>query len=121
MLSSGIYAQGSPLSPTDMTMAALPADLAENVGAPFVPGEVAVGFYAATVMPASLLSDLDAQAIESLDLRGYASSGQGDVTGYLLRTPVGREWETIAELAQNPAVAFVEPNWIVRAANVDGS
>src|SRR5690349_2976101 len=86
---------------------------------PFAPGEILVGFHRDQVRAAALLTELDAQFVETVDLRGLdGAEGDAGVEGQLLRVPTGSEWAAIATLTQNPAVAFAVPNWIVRAADV---
>ncbi len=86
---------------------------------PFVPGELLVGFYGNEVQALQrALPEVSAAAIQSpLDLRGLNGlDGDGGVAGYVLQVPVGQEWAILEQLQQDPAVAFVEPNWLVRAA-----
>lgn len=95
-------------------------ETAPEVSAPFAPGEIIVGWHAAEVSAADALSaavKLGASVIQPLTMTG-AAEGTGDagVSAYLLAVPVGTELEAIAQLSAQPAVAFAEPNWIVRAA-----
>jgi subtilisin family serine protease len=91
---------------------------------PFVPGTVLVGVRAPETAAADVagaaarLGDLAAAAVETIDLRGLdGGQGDGGVTGLRLRVAPGEEWATIERLQQNPAVAFAEPDWLVRSAD----
>lgn len=85
--------------------------------APFAPGEVLVGFSADALHAAAQLATLQAQVVETLDLRTSADDrGQASLVGYRLSVPAGAEWATIDQLRQQPEVVFAEPNWLVFAA-----
>lgn len=85
----------------------------------FRPGEVLVGIRSDGVRAAALLATLGADVIDTLDLRGLDGGvGDGGVSGYRLQVKAGSEWTIIEQLLQDPTVAFAEPNWIVRAAEL---
>lgn len=85
---------------------------------PFVPGELLVGFYHGdTHSLQELTGEIQAAAIEQLDLRGFdGATGTAGVVGQRIRVPVGEEWATMQRLLADPSVAFAEPNWLVFAA-----
>lgn len=98
----------------------LPGELESYRNVPFVPGELTVGFHGNQARAATLLTDLNAQLGEQLDLRGLESlTNSTGVTGYILRVPEGTEWQTMLELMKEPSIAFVVPNWLVFAAEED--
>ncbi len=89
----------------------------------FVPGELLVGLrltaqpegasaQAVDAQLASVLAPLGGQILDVIDLRGSPEP----LAGRRLRVPVGQELAVQEELARLPSVAFVEPNWRVRAA-----
>lgn len=86
----------------------------------FAPGELLVGFHRDVVRSANLLADLQMELVDPLDLRGLdGKEGDAGVAGYRVRVPVGQEWATLKKLEQDPAVAFVQPNWLVFAADAE--
>lgn len=97
----------------------LPVVLAQSeaasaeAGAAFVPGEILVGLRGDALGAAAVLEQFDAETISTF---GAADAG---VAGYVLRVELGAELATAAALAQHPAVAYAEPNWIVRAADAE--
>lgn len=106
-------------TPTDHLIWQLPATGSATTQEPlFAPGELLVGFHRDVVRSASLLQDLAVELVEPLDLRGLdGRNGDAGVEGHLVRVPVGLEWATLQALQQDPAVAFVQPNWLVFAAD----
>ncbi len=83
----------------------------------FAPGQIAVGVRRDVVGAAALAGEIEASVIETMSLKGLdGADGDAGVDGYLMRVPVGEEWTTIDRLLEDPAVAFAQPNWIVRAA-----
>ena len=118
--------QGQPDSQTPVLR--LPAMMSDTEppdgsNAAFVPGEIAVGVRRDAVGAAAVMGEIEARAISAINLAGLdGEDGDAGVDGYLMRVSPGQEWRTIELLQANPAVAFAEPNWIVRAAAVeDGS
>ncbi|MFN8495206.1 MAG: S8 family serine peptidase [Caldilineaceae bacterium] len=98
----------------------LPGDPSAYKDTPFAPGEILVGFHRDQVRAAALLTELNAQLVQPLDLRGLdGATGDAGVEGQLLRVPEGTEWAAIAKLTQDPTVAFAVPNWIVRAVDAN--
>jgi thermitase len=82
----------------------------------FAPGEILVGLKRDLVQPSGLLSTWGVEVIDALD--ECTDTTAVSTAGVLrLRVAEGREWEAIAELQNDPAVAFAEPNWIVYAAD----
>ncbi len=61
--------------------------------------------------------------MEQFDAETIATFGAADagVAGYVLRVEPGTELAAVAALAQHPAVAYAEPNWIVRAADAEAN
>ena len=97
----------------------LPGDANAYKDVPFAPGEILVGFHQDQARAAALLTTMDVQFVEAVDLRGLdGAEGNAGIDGQLLRVPTGREWEAIAELQKNSAVAFAVPNWLVQAADL---
>jgi len=94
----------------------LPVVLAQSeepvreAGAAFAPGEILVSLRGDALGAAAVLEQFDAETISTF---GAADAG---VAGYVLRVEPGAELAAVAALAQHPAVAYAEPNWIVRAA-----
>lgn len=99
----------------------------------YVSGEVIVIFHndlrrSAQVEASHIVQNIPMSVSEEIDLRGLdkflGDSGTGDglamTSGYrpaqILQVPAGRENEIIAQLRENPAVAFAIRNQIVRAA-----
>ena len=119
-LPAAVFAQdAAPSTAPAEAAAALPA---ADAAVDFAPGEILVGFYASggEVAAAAPMLAMEAQVIDALDLRGYdGRDGDGGVIGQVWRVPPGREWEAIEQLRLNPAVAFAEPNWVVRAAQAE--
>ena len=99
----------------------LPVVLAQSeaagaeAGAAFVPGEILVGLRGDALGAAAALEQFDAETIATF---GAADAG---VAGYVLRVEPGTELAAVAALAQHPAVAYAEPNWIVRAADAEAN
>lgn len=86
---------------------------------PFVPGVVLVGVRDDLALAATVLDDLQATVVDSLDLRGLdGSQGSGGVGGLRLQVPPGQEWTVIERLQQQPGVAFAEPDWLAQIAEV---
>lgn len=117
--------QAEPTTPADHLIWQLPdtVTLTEATPAPlFAPGELLVGFHRDVVRSASLLGELAIEVADPLDLRGLdGHNGDAGVEGYLLRVPVDQEWATLQALQQDPAVAFVQPNWLVFAADTQAT
>ena len=85
----------------------------------YAQGEIAVGVRRDAVGAAAITEEIQAQAISEIDLSGLdGEDGDAGVDGYLMRVAPGQEWQTIDLLRSNSAVAFAEPNWVVRAAGV---
>lgn len=85
--------------------------------APFVPGEILVGYHRDQVGASALRSQLGMQTIDTIHacaLDGVAASA--DLDGYVIRVETGAELETIERLLADPSVAFATPNWTVQAA-----
>ncbi|CAN5483012.1 hypothetical protein BH10CHL1_BH10CHL1_24980 [soil metagenome] len=98
----------------------LPGDPDTYKDTPFAPGEILVGFHRDQARAAALLTSMDVQFVETLDLRGLdGADGDAGIDGQLLRVPEGREWEAINQLLADPAIAFALPNWLVQAADQD--
>ncbi|MCX6049660.1 MAG: S8 family serine peptidase [Chloroflexi bacterium] len=98
----------------------LPADSSTYKETPFAPGEILVGFHRDQARASALLTSMDVQFVEALDLRGLdGTTGDAGIDGQLLRVPEGREWEAINQLLADPAIAFALPNWLVQAADLD--
>ena len=99
----------------------LPAVLAQTEavsaesGAAFVPGEILVGLRGDALGAAAALEQFGAETIATF---GAADAG---VAGYVLRVEPGTELAAAAALTQHPAVAYAEPNWIVRAADAEAN
>jgi hypothetical protein len=102
---------------------AYPEGIEAYKDAPFVPGEILVGYHGDRVAAAGVQSQLSSQAqlglraIDSIDLRGLdGSTGDAGISGFVMSVPIGSEWEAIERLLEDPSVAFVTPNWTVQAA-----
>ncbi|MCC6168864.1 MAG: S8 family serine peptidase [Caldilineaceae bacterium] len=84
---------------------------------PFVPGVVLVGVRDDLALAAAVLDELQATAVDSLDLRGLdGGQGSGGVGGLRLQVPPGQEWTAIERLQQQPGVVFAEPDWLAQIA-----
>ena len=116
---SGFAQSEQPTTAPNHLVWQLPGDVGAYKDVPFAPGEILVGFHQDQARAATLLTGMDVQFVEVVDLRGLdGAAGDAGIDGQLLRVPEGREWEAIAQLLQNPAVAFAVPNWTVRAADI---
>jgi subtilisin family serine protease len=91
------------------------AETVETMGETYAPGEILIGLKPNIVQASALLTTMDAEVVDALPSCGVVDSG----IGYRLRVPDGREGEAIAELKNDPAVLFAEPNWFVYAADID--
>lgn len=91
--------------------------LAETQRGDFAAGEILVGFKRDAVRAASLLATLDAQIIDAVDECEDSTVMQTADASYRIRVPPGREWEIIAQLEIDSAIAYAEPNWLVYAAD----
>jgi|GEM_PF-995902 len=109
-------AAADPDEAYDHLLWSLPGPLEEYADAPMVPGEVLVGFYRDRITSANALSGLQIDSVQEMDLTWYEAENGRTLVGKQLFVPPGEEWDTIATLMQNPAVAFAAPNWVVRAA-----
>jgi subtilisin family serine protease len=121
-----IFAQSEePTTPTEHLIWQLPETLTLTDAAQeplFAPGELLVGFHRDVVRSASFLNELAVEVADPLDLRGLdGENGDAGVEGYLLRVPAGQELATLQALQQDPAVAFVQPNWLVFAADTQAT
>lgn len=114
---------GQPLTENNAAVTIAAAQVLNYRDVPFVPGELLIGVRGADLTVVTALSaTVSAAAVERLDLRGLdGASGDGGITGYRLRVPEGEEWQFIETLLQDPAVAFVEPDWLVYAADENAS
>ncbi len=96
---------------------ALSPALRDGAGIYYAPGRVLVARRGDAVTGAGLLTDLNAEVIAPLDVRGLEQIMPGvPVTGEVLRVPPGQEWDAIARLQADPGVIYAEPDWIVTAA-----
>lgn len=97
----------------------------EQTDALFAPGEIVVGFHADRVMAASTRQNLPVQFASEVaacpvsSVNGATVERQNSEAIIVQRflTPVGQEWAVINQLRADPAVAYAEPNWVVRAAD----
>ena len=94
----------------------LPEPLEQYADVPLAPGEVLVGFYEDQVAAAGVLAGLEIVSVEEMDLQNFETDSGRILIGKHLFVPVGKEWDTIAQLMEQPSVAFAAPNWLVRAA-----
>jgi len=115
--------EGTPRPEDAATGPIVAAQVLNYRDVPFVPGELLIGVRGADLSAVAALSaTVSAAAVERLDLRGLdGADGDGGITGYRLRVPAGQEWQIIETLLQDPAVAFVEPDWLVYAAEEDAN
>lgn len=124
-----VAAQATPPSPPPSTPQApstsvgtgliwdFPGGMASYKDAPFVPGELLVGVHELAVGAASLQAQSSMEIVATLDMTGLnGAQGDPEISAYRVRVPVGSEWATVERLAAQPDIAFVTPNWIVRAA-----
>ncbi len=75
---------------TDYLAWAYPDGIEAYKDAPFVPGEILVGYHGDQVAAAGLQSQLGLQVVDSMDLRGLdGSTGDAGVAGYVMRVPSG--------------------------------
>jgi subtilisin family serine protease len=117
-LSPSLAQNDPPTAQPDQQLAQVSAAPSNYQQQPFAPGELLVGFHRDVVRSASLLADLQVELLDTLDLRGLdGKEGDAGVAGYRVRVPTGQEWTTLEKLQQDPAVAFVQPNWLVFAAD----
>lgn len=125
MTSQQLFAQ----SPTPATaeqqaklqqfLASLPQEWVDHADQYLVPGEILVGVrdgQGDSIVAAQITSELQMSFESRLDFGAYDS--QPAVTIQRWHVPAGSEWQAIAALQDNPAIAFVEPNWLVRAAEL---
>lgn len=94
-----------------------PGGMESYKDAPFVPGELLVGVHEIAMGAASFQAQLSMDIVATLDMSGLNGT-QGDlgISAYRVRVPAGSEWATVERLATQPEIAFVTPNWLVRAA-----
>ncbi len=105
---------GAARAPSDL----FPSETVATQTAQFVPGELVIGYYGTPAAAANVLAGQRVQIVKTLDLRGLdGATGTAGVSGYLVHVTPGQEATMIAQLAQNPAVAFAIPNWLVHAAD----
>lgn len=123
LLALGVSAPARGQSSAEGAPVLLPAlsaesEVVERTTSAFVPGEIAVGIRRDAIGAAAVTGAIEASVIEEMSLAGLdGADGDAGVDGFLLRVPVGAEWETIERLLEDPAVAFAEPNWYVYAAD----
>ena len=100
-----IAAVAQSTAPAESQSAFAPSSASAN--APVRPGAVLVKFKAGTT---------EASRQASLKALGAAAARELPSLGVLeLRVPAGKEREVAGQLANNPAVEFAEPNYLVRA------
>jgi hypothetical protein len=110
---------GQSSQATDYLTWAYPQGIEAYQDAPFVPGEILVGYHGDPVAAAGLHAQLGLQVVDSMDLRGLnGSTDDAGVAGYVMSVPDGSEWALIERLLQDPSVAFATPNWTIRAAGI---
>ena len=92
---------------------------------PFMPGVVLVGVrgdVASSASTAMTWGDIEVLGLEPLDVRTgevSTSSAAEALTGYKLTVPVGTEWGAIEVLSARGDVAFAEPDWFARIAQIE--
>ncbi|MFN8443633.1 MAG: S8 family serine peptidase [Caldilineaceae bacterium] len=100
-------------------LASLPPEWIEQADQYIIPGEVLVGLrgdQANQVAAAQIADQFQMNFVSKLEFTTQDS--QAPLTIQRWQVPIGNEWNVIAALQDNPAIAFAEPNWLVRAAEL---
>lgn len=124
LTSQQLYAQAPNSDTTQQSkiqqyLASLPPEWIEHADQYLVPGEVLVGLrsdQANQVAAAQIADQLQMNFVSALEFTTQDS--QAPLTVQRWQVPTGNEWNVIAALQDNPAIAFAEPNWLVHAAEL---